>query len=168
MSAIYSGAFWNSAQPRAQFTRRGGRTFSELHGIDRVTINRAIAAIWFPPRVRIRKSPKELIRKAGIDEKELRKAPFSSLVTRHFFGPITDHSSQITSPPSLLPLAAVASRLAVVPLLRDEGWLAKEASLCLAPPAQIFGLSSFFNFFARSNTGELHDPGSGLSGFILT
>ena len=48
MSAIYSGHSCNFLQPRAQFTRRGGRTFSELHGVDHATTIRAIADIWFP------------------------------------------------------------------------------------------------------------------------
>src|SRR5882757_2761391 len=48
MSAIYSESFCNFLQPRAQFTRRGGRTFSELHGVDHATTIRAIADIWFP------------------------------------------------------------------------------------------------------------------------
>ena len=48
MSAIYSGHSCNFPQPRAQFTRRGGRTFSELHGVDHATTIRAIADIWFP------------------------------------------------------------------------------------------------------------------------
>jgi hypothetical protein len=37
-----------------------------------------------------------------------------------------------------------------------------------ASPAQIFGLGSFFSFFARSDTGEQHDPGGSLSASILT
>jgi hypothetical protein len=49
MSAIYSGHSCNFLQPRAQFTRRGGRTFSEVHGVDHATTIRAIADIWFPP-----------------------------------------------------------------------------------------------------------------------
>ena len=49
MSAIYSGHSCNVPQPCAQFTRRGGRTFSELHGIDHATTIRAIAVIWTAP-----------------------------------------------------------------------------------------------------------------------
>jgi hypothetical protein len=43
--AIYSGSSCNFAWPRAQFTRRGGRT---LGGIDRLPIVRAIAPIRLP------------------------------------------------------------------------------------------------------------------------
>ena len=46
--AIYSGPPCNFPHLLAQFTRRGGQTFSELRSIDRLTVLRAIAPIRFP------------------------------------------------------------------------------------------------------------------------
>jgi hypothetical protein len=70
ISAIYSGPSRNFSQPCAQFTRRGGRTFSELHGIDHTTTIRAIAEIWFPRACEF-ENPREkgLIRNPGTQEK---------------------------------------------------------------------------------------------------
>jgi|GraSoiStandDraft_41_1057321.scaffolds.fasta_scaffold4934914_1 hypothetical protein len=75
MFAFYSKSLpVNFPQPRTQFTRRGGRTFRSY--MASITQRQFVPSLPFGSLARANsKIPgsKELIRKAGTDEKELRK-----------------------------------------------------------------------------------------------
>jgi len=67
--------FWFKSLAVAQFTRRGGQTFSELHGVNYATTIRAIADIWFPRACDFENTrEKGLIRNPGTQERNERNS----------------------------------------------------------------------------------------------